>query len=60
MKKKKIAYVTGTRADFGLMIPILKAISQSSKLELHVYATGIHLMQEFGLTVGQVKKEFQL
>jgi len=58
MKKKKIAYVTGTRADFGLMIPILKAISQSSKLELQVYATGIHLMPEFGLTVGQVKKEF--
>lgn len=58
MEKLKVAYVTGTRADFGLMTPILKAISQSSKLELQVYATGIHLMKDFGLTVRQVKKEF--
>src|SRR3989338_2812961 len=54
----KIAYVTGTRADFGLMTPVLKAISQSQKLELQVYATGIHLMQEFGRTMEHVKKEF--
>ena len=58
MKKMKVAYVTGTRADFGLMTPILKAISESPKLELQVYATGIHLMKEFDLTIEQVKKEF--
>ena len=58
MKKRKIAYVTGTRADFGLMTRILKAISQSKKLSLQVYATGVHLMKEFGMTVDQVKREF--
>lgn len=55
---KKIAYVTGTRADFGLMTPILHAIKQSPKLTLQVYATGIHCMAEFGNTVAEVKKEF--
>ena len=56
--KKKIAYISGTRADFGLMTPILKAINQSAKLNLQVYATGIHLMPEFGETVQYVRKEF--
>lgn len=58
MKKMRVAYVTGTRADFGLMIPVLKAISESQKLELQMYATGIHLMPEFGFTVERVKEEF--
>ncbi len=58
MLKKKIAYVSGTRADFGLMTPILKSIQRSKKLELQVYATGIHLMPEFGRTVREVKKLF--
>ncbi len=56
--KKKIAYVSGTRADFGPMTPILKAIDKSPKLSLQVYATGIHLMPEFGETVRHIKKEF--
>ena len=57
-KKKKIAYISGTRADFGLMTPILKAIQKSDKLELSLYATGIHLMPKFGQTIREVEKEF--
>src|SRR3989344_14055 len=57
-RKKKIAYITGTRADFGLMLPIVRAINKSPHLDLEVYVTGIHLMKEFGLTVREVKKEF--
>lgn len=58
MVKKKIAYISGTRADFGLMTPILRAIEKSKKLDLQVYATGMHLMPEFGKTIQHVKKEF--
>lgn len=58
-RKKKIAYVSGTRADFGLMTPILRAISRSKKLQLQVYATGIHLLPKFGNTIEEVKKEFR-
>jgi len=56
--KKKIAYISGTRADFGLMTPILRAIQKSKKLDLQIYATGIHLMPEFGKTVNGIKKDF--
>lgn len=58
MKKRKIAYISGTRADFGLMKPILHSIEQSKKLELLLYVTGIHLMPEFGQTASLVRNEF--
>lgn len=57
-RKRKIAYVTGTRADFGLMTPVLKAIERSEKLSLQVYATGIHLMPRFGETAREVEALF--
>lgn len=56
--KKKIAYITGTRADFGLMTPVLKAIEKSDKLELALFATGMHLMPDFGETKFFVKEQF--
>lgn len=56
--RKKIAYVSGTRADFGLMTPVLRAVRDSAKLEFQLYATGIHLMPEFGETINHVRKEF--
>lgn len=55
---KRITYISGTRADFGLMTSVLKAIEQSDKLRLQLYATGMHLMPEFGNTIDHVKKQF--
>jgi len=53
-----IAYVSGTRADFGLMTPVLQAIAASPKLRLNLYATGMHLMSEFGSTMNEVRSRF--
>lgn len=58
MKRRKIAYVSGTRADFGLMTPVLKAIEKSDQLHLALFATGMHLMPDFGNTIDHVKKQF--
>lgn len=58
MKKRKIAYVSGTRADFGLMTPVLGAIEKSDKLQLTLFATGMHLMPQFGNTIDHVQKQF--
>lgn len=55
---KKIAYISGNRADFGLMTPILQAIQRSRKLDLKLYVTGTHFMPEFGGTINIVKKLF--
>lgn len=55
--KRKILYVTGTRADYGLMKSVLRAIDKHPKLELTIVVTGMHLMEEFGSTVEEVKKD---
>lgn len=52
---KKIAYVTGTRADFGLMRSTLELIHQDAELELFVIATGMHLSHRFGNTISEIK-----
>ncbi|MBU1630168.1 UDP-N-acetylglucosamine 2-epimerase (hydrolyzing) [Patescibacteria group bacterium] len=58
IKKKTVAYISGTRADFGLMTPILKAIQNHPDLELLSYATGMHLMPTYGETIHEIKALF--
>ena len=47
---RKICYITGTRADFGLMTNALQAIEQDSDLELEIIVTGMHLLPKYGNT----------
>ena len=47
---KKICIVTGTRAEYGLLMPLLEQIKQAEDLELQLLVTGMHLSPEFGLT----------
>lgn len=55
---RKISYISGTRSDYGLEVPLLQAIRKSKKTELQLYATGMHLMPNFGYTIDLIKKEF--
>ena len=54
---KKILYVSGSRADFGLMRNVLKKIDEKTDLELEIAVTGMHMMSDFGSTIGEIKKE---
>lgn len=53
--KRKIAVVTGTRAEYGLLRPVLKAIQAEPRLEVLLVVTGMHLSHEFGYTVGEIE-----
>lgn len=53
--KRKICVVTGSRAEFGLLRWLMKDISESSRLELQVIATGMHLSPEYGLTYREIE-----
>jgi len=55
--KRRICYLSGTRADFGLMVSTLRLIDQHPGLELSVLVTGMHLAEEFGRTVGEIEAE---
>ena len=51
---KKILYISGTRADYGLMRTVLSHINDAPDLELEIIATGMHLMPEFGKSVEEI------
>lgn len=57
---KKVCVVTGTRAEYGLLYWLMKAIDQDAELQLQVIVTGMHLSPEFGLTYKEVEKEFKI
>lgn len=48
--KSKVCFVTGTRAEYGLLSPLIKKIQADTSLDLQVVATGAHLSPEFGNT----------
>ncbi len=54
---RKICYVTGSRADFGLLIWPMRAIRQTPGLALQLIATGMHLSPEFGYTINNIRDE---
>lgn len=54
---RKIAILTGTRADFGLLRPLCLAINADPETELALIVTGMHLAPEFGLTVSEIENE---
>ncbi len=51
---RKVCYITGTRADFGLMHLTLQAIDRSDDLELSIIVTGMHLAEKYGSTVSDI------
>jgi len=56
-RMRKILYISGTRADYGLMRSVLKAIDKHPELELEIAAIGMHMMEEFGMTINEIKKD---
>ena len=54
MTKRKICVVTGTRAEYGLFLPIMKKIQTSNHLELKIVATTMHFAEELS---GKLRNE---
>ena len=54
---RKIAVVTGSRAEYGHLYWIIRGIHEDPELELQLIVTGMHLSPEFGLTVKEIEKD---
>ncbi|ARJ66543.1 UDP-N-acetyl-D-glucosamine 2-epimerase, UDP-hydrolysing [Magnetospirillum sp. ME-1] len=52
--RRRICAVTGSRADYGLLRPLLRLIAADPGCELRVIATGMHLAPQFGHTVAAI------
>lgn len=55
--KRKIAVVTGTRADYGYLYWLMKYLSNDAGFELQIVATGMHLSPEHGLTYKSIEED---
>jgi UDP-hydrolysing UDP-N-acetyl-D-glucosamine 2-epimerase len=53
----RIAVVTATRAEYGLLRPVMRALREEPRVQLFVVATGAHLMPSHGMTVDDLVKD---
>jgi len=54
---RKIGVVTGTRAEYGYLRPLLTAIDNNPSLILQLYATGMHLLKDYGDSIKEIKRD---
>lgn len=50
----KIAIITSTRADYGLLSPIIRVLRESSDINVKLIVTGTHLSQIHGMTINEI------
>lgn len=55
--KKIISILTATRAEYGLLKPIIVKLNTVNDLDVRIVATGAHLSSEFGLTYQEIEKD---
>ena len=54
---KKILFVTGTRADYGKLKPLIRKIAGAKNLRADIFVSGMHLIPAFGDTFEEVLKD---
>ena len=54
---KKILFITGTRADYGKIKSLLKAVEAAPEFELYIFVSGMHLVKKLGDTYQEVLKD---
>ena len=54
--KKKVLFLTATRADFGKLKSLIRILSESKYFHVGIFATGMHMDQHYGYTVLEIEK----
>lgn len=52
-----VMFVTGSRAEYDILYPVIAAVSQSKSLRPEIVVTGSHLASVYGLTVKDVEAD---
>lgn len=53
----KIGFLTGARSEYGVMRQVIQRVSQDSYFDPVVYATGMHFLQKYGLTINELRTD---
>ena len=53
---KKIAVVTATRAEYGLLVPVIRELrkNENDDLQVELIVTGTHLSEQYGMTISEI------
>jgi UDP-hydrolysing UDP-N-acetyl-D-glucosamine 2-epimerase len=54
--KKKILFLTGTRADFGKIKSLIHILDDRSEFDVFVFVTGMHLQEVYGYTLIEIER----
>lgn len=55
--RRRLLFVTGTRAEYGLLYWTMKRVLESERSQLQIVATGAHLSPAFGRTVDVIRSD---
>lgn len=56
-RKRKVVFISGTRADYGKMKPLMKALDKDDEFCVNVFVCGMHLSETFGSTYEEIIKD---
>jgi UDP-N-acetylglucosamine 2-epimerase (hydrolysing) len=54
--RRRILFLTGTRADFGKLKPLIQQVAASEDFEYRIFATGMHMLARYGSTILEIEK----
>ena len=54
---RKIAIVTATRAEYGILRPLIFRLNEEKTFQVQLYVTGTHLSQQYGNTQEEIVKD---
>jgi UDP-N-acetylglucosamine 2-epimerase (hydrolysing) len=53
---RKVLFLTGTRADFGKLKPLIQRVAATPGLEYEIFVTGMHMLSRYGATIGEIRE----
>ena len=59
---KKIAVVTATRAEYGLLVPVIRELrkNENNDLQVELIVTGTHLSEQYGMTISEIAERIEI
>jgi len=55
-KRRKILFLTGTRADFGKLKPLIARVRDCDEFDYQIFVTGMHMLSRYGYTYLEIQK----
>lgn len=57
LNRHRIIFLTGTRADYGKMKSLIRALIECTSFDVHIFATGMHMQSKYGSTYKEIVKD---